>query len=760
MNAAKCQQPGCSGNIVESVCTSCGSSTEPAPESDTVAVRSGNPGASAGNGARANRARQNSSISSVSAHPHSLSTLSEAQSLKSAARKTSVSSKSTRVRLNLVGEYVVIEPPPPVEPLQLLKPTLQLPAAQRVCSNSCCLDDDGTPSSLIGLGDDGKPTLVESGVCQKCSTPFSFEQLQEGTLISGQYEIKGPIASGGCGFVYLAWDVNVGRYVVLKGLINSHDKLAEAAAIQERQFLANLRDPSIVSIINFVYHKSQCYIVEEFIDGISLKQLRSERRGPLLVQEAISYTLGMLPSFEYLHSRRPRIIFCDGKLDNFMVQGNRVRMIDLGGARHEHDVLSAVYLTVGYCAPEAYTNPSIVSDLYTVGRCLAVLLCNFDFMGEQSNSLPTPQEEPLFARYESLYRFLLRSTAEDTNDRFQSAVEMEQQLWGVLKEIVALDTGSPIPGKSPFFSMDVGHDKNTPAFLLLPDLKLDLQDPAFNMIESAFILNEPLRRQAIFEQAKAEFPHSVEAPLRIANCLIENRQFDLAESELSKLYQQDPYDWRIAWLKGKLLLAQYRAQEALPYFDAVYSEIPGELAPKLALALASELSGDLNTAIRFYDLVSRVDPGYTAASFGLARCLVFQQNKKGAVEAYNRIPPESTSYTDAVAGMVTTLLHSEPEQPDKEAFLQAAEALKTIALDNYIALRLQADLMMAALRQIESGSLPFDQNITLLDVPLLENELRNNLESTLRQCARFAPTDDDRISLIDEANKIRRYTWL
>jgi len=284
---AKCQQQGCSGEIIDEVCQVCGA------------------GVSSSIGA---------TLSQISAHPPSLSTLAEAQSLRQATRKSRTSTSASSPRQALGGELVQIKLPPRVEPLSLLRPGLRIPVSHRVCCNPRCVDEAGAPNSLVRMGADGKPVLQETGVCGKCGTPFSFEQLTTGSLISGQYEIKGPMAVGGCGFVYLAWDVNVGRYVILKGLINSQDPAAIAAAIQERQFLANLRDPSVVSIINFVAHKNQSFIVEEFIDGVSLQQLREEHIGPLLATEAIAYTLAMLPAFEYLHSRRPRVIFCDGKL--------------------------------------------------------------------------------------------------------------------------------------------------------------------------------------------------------------------------------------------------------------------------------------------------------------------------------------------------------------------------------------------------------------------------------------------------------------
>ena len=71
---------------------------------------------------------------------------------------------------------------------------------------------------------------------------------------------------------------------------------------------------------------------------------------------------------------------------------------------------------------------------------------------------------------------------------------------------------------------------------------------------------------------------------------------------------KDPFDWRPLWYRGRALLAQKRYDEAQEAFNRIYSELPGELAPKLALALAAELSGDLRSAIRYYDVVSRTDP--------------------------------------------------------------------------------------------------------------------------------------------------------
>jgi serine/threonine-protein kinase PknG len=118
---------------------------------------------------------------------------------------------------------------------------------------------------------------------------------------------------------------------------------------------------------------------------------------------------------------------------------------------------SAIYGTIGYQAPEvAEFGPSVASDLYTVARALAIL--TFDFQGYTTvfvDSLPGPEKIPVFSRYESFYRLLVRATDPDPGKRFGSAEEMADQLLGVLREIVAAQTGKPRPALSPVFGQEL-----------------------------------------------------------------------------------------------------------------------------------------------------------------------------------------------------------------------------------------------------------------------------------------------------------------
>ena len=94
------------------------------------------------------------------------------------------------------------------------------------------------------------------------------------------------------------------------------------------------------------------------------------------VTEAAAYLLAVLPAIGYLHDHG--LIYCDFKPDNVIHEGDAVKLIDLGGVRRWDDTDAAIFGTVGYQAPEVpKTGPTVASDLYTVGRALAVLILDW-----------------------------------------------------------------------------------------------------------------------------------------------------------------------------------------------------------------------------------------------------------------------------------------------------------------------------------------------------------------------------------------------
>ncbi len=597
------------------------------------------------------------------------------------------------------------------------------------------------------------------GFCPMCGTEYSFiPSLNAGDVVAGQYEVKGAIAFGGLGWIYLGWDKALSRWVVLKGLLNSKDAISAAAAMAERQFLAAVKHPNIVGVYNFVNQGTEGYIVMEYVGGKTLKTMRKER-GPLPVAEAVAYIHRILAAFAYLE--RMGLVYCDFKPDNFMLEDDDVKLIDMGGVRRVDDPGGDVYGTKGYTAPEAGEEPSFVSDLYTVARTLAVLVMDFKFQGTYEFTLPTPSEQPIFAQNDSLYRFLLKATRPAPDDRFQTADEMADQLLGVLREITARDQNIPHPAESIHFFGDAGDLRGTSETLDwrgLPALKLDAADTASSLILAASGSPDPTQRMSLLTDAIRKFPDSQEAPLRLAVLLIGDGKFADAEQHLAAVEARDPFDWRVVWVRGLSLLAQHKYKEATAAFDFVVHELPGDLAPKLALALANESAGDMKDAVRLYDTVSRTNPEFTSASFGLARCLAHGGERGGAVDAYLRVPTTSSRYIEAQMALTRALVHTKPTAPGEQELMRAAQALQALSVDTFDLHYLSAQLLLAAAHQVEAKAIAANASSQLLGQSLQASSLRLGVERELRACAHLAKTPDEKIALTDQANRERPRT--
>ena len=725
-----CARNGCTGTIVDGYCDVCGM----AP-----ARQAAPPPASA--------------APTPTATPASSSLT--ASTLGSLRRATTGRTRTT-ARAHLGAGLVEIEPVPFRDPADaVLGAAAVVPESRRFCSQC---------DEPVGRGRDGVPGRT-SGFCRKCGTPFSFEpQLAAGDVVASQYEVVGAVAHGGMGWVYLARDRNVSdRWVVLKGLLNSSDHDAMAAALAERRFLAEVEHPNIVKIFNFVQHESSGYIVMEYVGGQSLKQILTARRDanggapdPLPPAMAIAYMLEILPALGYLH--RNGLLFCDFKIDNVIQTQHSLKLIDLGGVYRMDDPSASVFGTHGYQAPEiASSGPSIASDLFTVARTLAVLC--FDFRGYQKNfrfTLPEPDSVPVFERYDSLYQLLLMGTAPDPDDRFQSAEEMADQLYGVLREVVSHEDGRTVPAASNLFTGPVRGDNERPDWRVLPRPLVDRDDPAAGYL-ATITSADP---QQMIADLRAAPDRTIEVVLRLAAELIEVGDWDAAEEALAEVEAIDRWEWRVAWYRGVAEFARGRENLARTSFMNVYRSLPGELAPKLALGFACEAARETADAARWYEIVSRTDPAFTVATFGLARCRLAAGERAGALAAYDRVPDSSSAYVEAQTARIRCLAETNGAgAATADDLLVAGSILEALPVRGEQRVRLAADVLESALALVKRGGAFDDGRASLLGYRFAERDLRFGVERSYRELARWAPSSAERIALVDHANEVRPRTW-
>ncbi|HSX99913.1 MAG TPA: tetratricopeptide repeat protein [Streptomyces sp.] len=845
-----CQRPGCSGSYEdmgggELYCDTCGLapvvSASGMVSSPPTGITGGGRG-SRGSGTGSARSSRTSARSSQSRRSVS-GRLSRALSGRTTGRSVSVRSSgktagsSGRARLG-VGLVQVPDVPRP-DPRSMVLETAEVPERKRFCSRSDC----GAP---VGRARGERPGRTE-GFCTKCGHPYSFvPKLHSGDIVRGQYEVVGCLAHGGLGWVYLAVDRAVSdRWVVLKGLLDTGDQDAMAAAISERRFLAEIEHSNIVRIYNFVEHLDQRtgsldgYIVMEYVGGKSLKEIANDRRtpdgrrDPLPVEQACAYGIEALEALGHLHSRN--LLYCDFKVDNAIQTEDQLKLIDMGAVRRMDDDESAIYGTVGYQAPEvADVGPSVASDLYTVARTLAVL--TFDFQGYTNvfvDSLPDPDNIEVFRQYESFYRLLVRATDPDPARRFASAQEMAEQLTGVLREVVSLQTGRARPALSTIFGPEVrvtdtelfapldedvsrlgkradragaknGSAPSAPPALLtagaavpprltraldtaaaalaLPVPRVDAGDPNAGFL-AGLMTSAPTELITALHSAPSG---SLELRLRELRARLEMGEFTIALATLDALERDHPDDWRVVWYRGVAALATGDHENAALSFDAIYDAFPGEPAPKLALGLCAEVLGQLDNAAEYYRLVWTTDPSFVSSAFGLARVRLTAGDRQNAVHTLESVPEASIHYTAARVAAVRARLRHRPEATlgagsapvsakaaenapnvpfldDLTAAAGQIEALDGYGLDAVRREQLSTEVLGCALDWVLSGgqgAAPPAGERVLLGSPLDERGLRFGLERSYRTLARLAQGGEERIDLVERANRYRPRTWV
>lgn len=790
MTTNACTQPGCTGTILDGYCDICGSPAAGAAAAPGVSAVTGRPGISGPPTAAGacNQPGCSGTVvdgycdvcgtpggSAVASAPDPISTASTvsrasnrlASTPLGSARATAAGSKltrrlgtsSTRLRGARLGAGLTHVPPiPAIDASKAILKNPMVPEERRNCP---------TCGNAVGRARGDQPGRTE-GYCPKCRSPFSFSpKLQDGDLVGGQYLVRGCLAHGGFGWIYMAQDKNVSnRWVVLKGLLNSEDPDAVAAAIAEQQFLARVEHPLIVEIYNFVTHEGAGYIVMEYVGGTSLKTLLKQRMqannnqyDALPVDQAIAYLLEIMPAFSYLHDLD--LVYCDFKPDNIIQVGDAVKLIDLGGVRRIDDADSAIYGTVGFQAPEvADVGPSVASDIYTLGRTLCVLA--FEFRGYQSryvHSLPPVSEVPLFQQYDSVYRLLLKACAPDPADRFQTADELRVQLLGVLREVVAAKEGvkaarhstSSLLFGSPG-DLAAGLGEKAEAWRRLPSLAKDESDKMAGWLKTVSVPNPEQRLELLVDAPES----SAQILLEIAQSALEigPSRFDMVDTAVADLLAADPWEWRAVWMSGLVALARNDAHTAQSAFNAVYGQVPGELAPKLALAVSCEISGEYDVAEGLYLTCARTDANYIAPSaFGLAAIRSTRGDLDGAVSALDLVPPTSGSYVRARRMRAGLLAGS---GRGLSALAEAMSNIESVTIDPVDRANLTATIFRTALDEVlGKGPQP---GLKIAGREAVEPELRDGLEAAYRELAGHARSRQERIALVDLANDVRGWT--
>ena len=273
--------------------------------------------------------------------------------------------------------------------------------------------------------------------------------INKGQKINDRYEIVKSIGEGGMANVYLAKDLILNRNVavkVLRGDLANDEKFVRRF---QREALASssLSHPNIVEMYDVGEDNGTYYIVMEYVDGKTLKQL-IKKRGALTLSECIDIMLQLTDGVEHAHESY--IIHRDLKPQNIMIQDNgEIKITDFGIAMALNNTqltqTNSVMGSVHYLPPEQASGKgsTVKSDVYSMGILFYELLTGtLPFRGDNAVEIALKQikdeipsiREKNPAIPQSIENIVLKATAKNPKNRYASSKEMHEDLLTALNE--------------------------------------------------------------------------------------------------------------------------------------------------------------------------------------------------------------------------------------------------------------------------------------------------------------------------------------
>lgn len=271
----------------------------------------------------------------------------------------------------------------------------------------------------------------------------------KGQKINGRYEIIKSIGEGGMANVYLAYDTILDRNVaikVLRGDLANDEKFVRRFQ-REALSASSLSHPNIVAMYDVGEDNGLYYIVMEYVEGKTLKQLL-KKRGSLTLSEAIDIMLQLTDGMAHAHDSY--IVHRDLKPQNIMIQDDgQIKITDFGIAMALNSTqltqTNSVMGSVHYLPPEqaAGKGATIKSDIYSMGIIFYELLTGeLPFKGDSAVEIALKQmKEPLPDVHklnndipQSIENIILKATAKNPKNRYDDAKSMHNDLLTALND--------------------------------------------------------------------------------------------------------------------------------------------------------------------------------------------------------------------------------------------------------------------------------------------------------------------------------------
>ena len=299
-------------------------------------------------------------------------------------------------------------------------------------------------------------------VCPHCGyveggEPKEAFLLHPGMLLKNRYEIGMVLGYGGFGATYKAWDTKLETSVAIKeyfqsGVVNRIPGDQKVFVFSDKKqvefkdglgrFLEEARNTvkfskhdNIVNVYDYFEENDTAYIVMEYLQGRTLKEILYENGGSLDVETSLKIFFAVLRALKAVHAEG--IVHRDVSPDNiFLTDSGKIKLIDFGAARFTQKKVEDrdVVVKPGFAPPEQYRvkgKQGTWTDIYAIGATMYRILTGMT--PEESvnrmvedNLLPPDRIQPLIPEF--LSSTVMKCLRLEEELRFQDIEQVEQVL--------------------------------------------------------------------------------------------------------------------------------------------------------------------------------------------------------------------------------------------------------------------------------------------------------------------------------------------
>ena len=284
-----------------------------------------------------------------------------------------------------------------------------------------------------------------------------------GTVLDGRYLVQTKIASGGTSTVYRGVDVRLDRPVAVKVMDSRYagdDQFLTRFRLEART-VARLKDPGLVAVYDQGLDARHPFLVMEFIEGGTLRELLAER-GPMPPHAVVAVLRPVLGGLATAH--RAGLVHRDVKPENVLISDDGdVKIADFGLVRAVADAgitsANVILGTAAYLSPEQVRDgdASPRSDVYSAGILTYELLTGrTPFTGDSALSIAyqrldtdvPPPSAVIDGVPQQFDELVARATARDPADRYADAIEMAADVDAIAEELALPEFRVPAPRNS------------------------------------------------------------------------------------------------------------------------------------------------------------------------------------------------------------------------------------------------------------------------------------------------------------------------